>query len=153
MLARWHDEPASPYEDWSGDPPPGVERCGYLPTPGGGGELVVTAAANVPLGTVQWRPVSYGPRPGSQAFDLGISLRPEAQGRGHGSRAQALLADYLFATTAVQRLTASTDVENIAEQKALVRAQFRVEGVARGALWRGGAFHDLICYARLRTDA
>lgn len=152
LLTRWHGEPASPYEDWSGDPPPGVERGSYVPTPAAG-ELVVTAAEDVPLGTVQWRPVPYGPGPGSQAFDIGISLRPDAQGRGHGTRAQRLLADYLFATTAVHRLTASTDVDNTAEHKALLRAGFRVEGVQRGAQWRAGAFHDLIGYARLRTDA
>ncbi len=113
--------------------------------------MVVTAGDDVPIGTVQWRPVPYGPGPGSLAFDIGISLRPDAQGRGHGSRAQALLVDYLFATTSVHRLTASTDVDNVAEQKALLRAGFQVEGVLRGAQWRAGAFHDLVLYSRLRS--
>ena len=152
LLARWREEPASPFEDFRGDPPPGVERT-TVARPSGGGELVATGADDEPFGTVQWRPVPYGPGPGSQAFDIGISLRPDAQGRGHGSRAQALLGDYLFATTAVHRLTASTDVDNVAEQKALLRAGFRVEGVLRGAQWRAGAFHDLVLHARLRTDA
>ena len=153
LLARWRVESASPFEDWSGPPPPGVEVAARVPPPEGGGELVVTDAADVPLGTVSWRPVLYGPSTGSLALDIGISLQPHARGRGHGSRAQRLLADYLFATTSVHRVQASTDVENAAEQAALRRAGFTLEGVLRGAQWRAGTYHDLQSWARLRTDA
>lgn len=151
MLAVWHDEPASPFEDWSGDPPPGAERTAHVTVPGGG-ELVVADGDDDPIGTVQWRPVPHGPGPGSQALDIGISLRPESWGKGHGSRAQRLLAEYLFATTGVHRVTASTDVDNVTERKALLRAGFRSEGVLRGAQWRDGAYHDLVGFSRLRTD-
>ena len=94
----------------------------------------------------------YGPNLGSQALDIGISLRPFAQGRGHGSRAQRMLARYLFATTPVFRVQASTDVRNVPEQKALERAGFHREGVLRGAQWREGVWNDLVSYARLRED-
>lgn len=153
LLEQWRREPASEFEDWSGDPPPGFEHGVRLPPPAGGGELVVADGEDRPLGTVSWHPVLYGPTPASQAFDIGISIRPQDRGRGHGARAQQLLADYLFATTAVHRVQASTDVGNVAEQRALERAGFLREGVLRGAQWRCGAFHDLISYARLRTDA
>ena len=145
LLQRWRDEPASEFEDWSGDP-------GLLPAPTGGGELVVTDDGDVPIGTVSWRPVAYGPTPGSSAFDIGISLRPQGRGQGHGSRAQRLLADHLFATTAVHRVQASTDLGNEAERAALAGAGFTAEGVLRGAQWRAGAHHDLVSYARLRDD-
>lgn len=153
LLQRWSAEPASPFEDWSGQPPPGVERFATAPSQEGSGELVVTDDADVPVGTVSWRPVAYGPAPGSQALDIGISLRPQARGQGHGGRAQRLLADYLFATTPVHRVQASTDVDNAAERAALARAGFTAEGVLRGAQWRAGAYRDLVGYARLRTDA
>ena len=153
LLARWRAEPASPYEDWSGPPAPGVDPTARVTTPVGGGELVVTDDADVPLGSVTFRLVAYAPDPGSQAFDIGISLRPSARGAGHGARAQRLVADYLFATHAVHRVQASTDVENVAERAALRSAGFREEGVLRGAQWRAGAFHDLVSCARLRTDA
>ena len=153
LLARWRAEPASPYEDWSGPPPEGLERCARLPAPEGGGELVVTDGSDVPLGTVSWRPVTYGPAPGSQALDIGISLRPPARGHGHGSRAQRSLTDYLFATTPVHRVQASTDIDNVAEQGALRRAGFVLEGVLRGAQWRAGQYHALQSWSRLRTDA
>ena len=153
LLARWRAEPASPYEDWSGAAPPGADTRLTVPAPDGGGELVVTDEADVPLGTVSWRSVTHGPGAGSQALDLGISLRPPARGRGHGTRAQRLLADHLFATTAVHRVQASTDVENVQEQAALRRAGFVLEGVLRGAQWRAGAYRSLQSWARLRTDA
>ena len=153
LLVRWRGEVTSPFEDWSGDPPPGVERAEAVSAPAGGGSLVVTDGDDIPVGDVSWRPVAYGPNAGSQAYDIGISIRPESRGRGHGSRAQRLLADYLFATTPVHRVQASTDVDNTAERRALERAGFTAEGVLRGAQWRTGEYHDLVSYARLRTDA
>ena len=139
---------SSPYEDWS-DPGPGGEDAGAAQ---GGGELLVTDGDGTVVGHVSWRPVPYGPNPGSVALDLGISLRPEARGLGHGGRGQRLLAEHLFATTSVHRVQATTDVENGAEQRALERAGFRREGVLRGAQWRLGGYHDLVSYARLRSD-
>lgn len=145
LLEAWHDDPQSPYEDWG----PG----GRVPAPVGGGELVVADNHDDPLGTVSWHPVLHGPHLESQAYDIGISLRPFARGMGHGVRAQRMLAKYLFATTDVHRVQASTDVTNTAEQRALERAGFTREGVLRGAQWRQGTWHDLVSYARLREDA
>lgn len=85
-------------------------------------------------------------------MDIGISLQPYAQRQGHGSRAQRMLARYLFTTTSVHRVQASTDVENVAEQRALERAGYLREGVLRGAQWRRAAWHDLVSYACLRYD-
>jgi RimJ/RimL family protein N-acetyltransferase len=105
-----------------------------------------------PIGTFQWHSVEYGPNRGSHALNLGISIDPSARGRGIGSRAQRLLADYLFAQTSVYRVEASTDVSNIAEQIALERAGFTREGLLRGAQFRLGEWHDMILFSRLRTD-
>jgi RimJ/RimL family protein N-acetyltransferase len=106
-----------------------------------------------PVGALQWHSVDYGPNRGSAALNLGISIEPSARGRGVGSRAQRLLADYLFAHTTVHRVEASTDVTNLAEQTALERAGFTREGVLRGAQFRRGEWHDIIVYSRLRTDS
>ena len=106
-----------------------------------------------PVGSLQWHAVMYGPNRGSQALNLGISIQPAARGRGVGSRAQRLLADYLFAHTVVHRVEASTDVTNLAEQKALDKAGFHRDGVLRGAQFRLGEWHDLVVYSRLRTDS
>lgn len=151
LLAAWRADPQSEFETW-GDPPPGVPAGQCLPTPPGMGELVVTDADDRPIGTVGWIQVLNGPNVGSIALNVGISLRPEARGLGHGTRAQGMLVEYLFRTFAVNRLQASTDVTNVAEHKALERAGFVREGVLRGAQWRQGAWHDLVMYAVLRDD-
>jgi RimJ/RimL family protein N-acetyltransferase len=152
LLAEWRADPRSEYETW-GEPPPGLAVTASYPMPTGLGELMVADGADVPLGTVGWHQVLHGPSVGSLALDIGISLRPEARGVGHGSRAQRMLAEYLFRTFPVHRVQASTDTTNVAEQKALESAGFVREGVLRGAQWRLGAWHDLVSYARLRDDA
>jgi RimJ/RimL family protein N-acetyltransferase len=117
------------------------------------GQLMVERVADgTPIGTVSWHRVMNGPNPQSAAWNFGISLVPEARGHGYGVEAQRQLADYLFETTDVNRVEASTDVDNIAEQRALERAGFTREGVQRGAQFRAGAYHDLIVYSRLRND-
>jgi len=117
------------------------------------GQLIVERVADGhPIGTVAWHEVHYGPPPGSRAWNIGISLIPEARGQGHGGIAQRLLADYLFETTDAHRVEASTDVENRAEQRALQKAGFKREGIQRQAQFRAGSHHDLVTYARLRND-
>jgi len=96
--------------------------------------------------------VFHGPNPGSRAFNIGIALLPKHRGHGHGTEAQRQLAAYLFAHTMVERLEASTDVGNLAEQRALERAGFTREGTLRHAQFRDGEFHDMVLYSRLRGD-
>lgn len=118
------------------------------------GMLVVERIEDAqPIGTVGWHRVQYGPSPGSDAWNFGIDITPDARGQGYGTEAQRLLADYLFETTDVNRVEASTDVENLAEQRALEKAGFEREGIQRGAQLRAGTYHDLVTYARLRSDA
>lgn len=117
------------------------------------GVLVIELVADGTLiGTVGWHRVMYGPNAESAAWNIGISLIPEARGKGYGTEAQRQVAAYLFATTDVNRVEASTDVENLAEQRSLEKAGYRREGVQRGSQYRAGAFHDLITYSRLRDD-
>ncbi len=78
------------------------------------------------------------------------SPRPAAT--GFGGIAQRLLADYLFEQTDAHRVEAQTDVDNLPEQRALEKAGFTREGIARGSQFRAGAYHDLVTYARLRSD-
>ena len=115
------------------------------------GTLVVTVDGE-PVGTVSWHVVAYGPNVESKQWNVGISLVPAARGRGAGWRAQRLLAEWLFATTAVNRVEASTDVENRAEQRSLEKAGFVREGVLRGAQSRLGEWRDLVSYSILRDD-
>ncbi|GAC1676179.1 MAG: GNAT family protein [Candidatus Dormibacteraceae bacterium] len=116
----------------------------------GGTLIVVEGADDKRIGTVSWHQVRYGPNPESFAWNIGIALIPEARGRGFGGPAQRLLALYLFATTSANRVEASTDVENVAEQRALEKAGFSREGVSRGAQYRAGRWRDLVQYSVVR---
>jgi RimJ/RimL family protein N-acetyltransferase len=125
---------------------------GPLRSEGHGRLIVERLADGRPIGMVSWHLERYGPNEESGAWNIGISLTPDARGHGYGTEAQRLLADFLFATTTVHRVEASTDVENVAEQRSLEKAGFIREAVLRGVQYRAGSWHDLVNYARLRDD-
>lgn len=106
----------------------------------------------VAVGTIAYRRNGYGPPPDSDAWQLGIDIAAQARGHGYGAEAQRLLADWLFATTPVNRVEAATDIDNLAEQRSLEKAGYVRDGVMRGAQFRAGAYHDLVYYSRLRSD-
>ena len=119
------------------------------------GKLIVeidSADGPVLIGDVSWHAVDHGPPPASRCWNIGITLSPEWRGQGFGTRAQRLLADYLLETTLVERIEASTDVENTAERRALERAGFTFEGVLRRAQFRGGAWRDMALYSLVRGE-
>jgi RimJ/RimL family protein N-acetyltransferase len=102
------------------------------------------------LGFVTWYKVPS--TPGCHYWNIGIALLPEARGKGYGAQAQRRLAQYLFKHTTVQRIEASTEVGNVAEQRALEKAGFTREGVHRSTGWRDGAYRDEVWYSMVRTD-
>ena len=75
-----------------------------------------------------------------------------ARGRGYGTRAQRLLAEYLFAHTQLNRVEAETETGNLAEQRALEKADFTREGILRGACFRDGHWRDMVSYSMIRSD-
>jgi RimJ/RimL family protein N-acetyltransferase len=155
LLQAWAaDAELGGYNDFSPDPgQPAPDDPGRRPLRGeDGGMLIVERQDGTPMGTVTWHAVEYGPNRASAAWNVGIELRPEYRGHGFGAGAQRQLAAHLFATTTVNRVEASTDIENVAEQRSLQKAGFRREGVQRGAQFRGGTFHDLVTYAILRGE-
>jgi RimJ/RimL family protein N-acetyltransferase len=116
------------------------------------GSLMVIADDGQVAGDVSWHWTQWGPNAGSRCPMIGIWLRSQYRGRGIGTAAQAQLTELFFRHTTANRVEAHTDVENIAEQRALEAAGFQREGVTRGAQWRDGAYHDGILYAVLRAD-
>jgi RimJ/RimL family protein N-acetyltransferase len=115
-----------------------------------GGELLIARKDGTAVGIVQCHRVRYGPH--SPALNIGIEVAFDQRGHGYGAEAQRLLADYLLYVFPIGRVEASTDVENIPEQRALEKAGFTREGVARAASWRGDRWHDMVVYSRVRGD-
>ena len=116
------------------------------------GELLIVIEADAVIGNVSYHQTRYGPNEGSVAYNIGISITPEHRGKGYGVEAQKLLASYLFSTYPIMRVEATTDRENIAEQKALEKAGFTRDGVMRQAQWRTGSWHDMVVYSKLRGE-
>jgi RimJ/RimL family protein N-acetyltransferase len=98
-------------------------------------------------GWVTWRPIGK-----FATTEIGIALFPEHRGHGVGRTAQHLLVDYLFDTTTVHRIQASTEYDNLAEQHALESVGFLREGVQRSLYLRAGRWRDSVMYGMLRTD-
>jgi RimJ/RimL family protein N-acetyltransferase len=114
-----------------------------------GGMLVVERQAQI-LGFVSWRKRVTGRT--SFCWSMGIAMLPEARGQGYGTEAQRLLVRYLFANSQVNRIEAGTNVNNLAEQRALEKVGFSREGVMRGAAFQGGRWHDGVVYSVLRAE-
>lgn len=112
--------------------------------------LVVAAVDdNSYVGDVNWR---QDERSGPGVWEIGILLAPEYRGRGAGTDAQRPLVDYLFSTTPCHRIWAGTEVENIAEQRALERVGFTREGCLRGHHFRDGQWRDGYIFGMTRPD-
>jgi RimJ/RimL family protein N-acetyltransferase len=143
-----------PFGTWAleaaGDVRRRFEADGYLNHDHG--RLVVVDKDGSPVGGVSYIVVFHGPPPSNRVYNIGIDIDPAQRRQGYGAEAQALLARYLFDTYTVERVEASTDVENIPEQRALERAGFTCEGVLRRAQWRAGAWHDVYLYSKLRGE-
>jgi RimJ/RimL family protein N-acetyltransferase len=124
------------------------ETDGYIGAQSTSLAVVVGGAVG---GIASWRSSDRG-GPAGVCYEIGVALLPEHRGRGIGTAAHRRLVDHLFRFTAVHRLEALTDAENIAEQRLLQRIGFAREGLLRGAVFLNGAWRDIAIYALLRGD-
>jgi RimJ/RimL family protein N-acetyltransferase len=156
FLLSEYDSPESTGEfGWSGFRDLRALRASYesgVVTEDGRGRLVVAGDNGSAVGLLSWRETLNGPPPGGACWNLGIWIGPEHRGKGHGAEAQRLAAAYLFAHTMHERVEASTEVDNVAEQKSLEKAGFTREGVLRRGSFRDGAYRDMVMYSKLRGE-
>ena len=95
----------------------------------------------------------YRPHPVLEFLDVWYVLgKREARGRGFGREAVGLLVDHLFATTTVERVGATCDVDNVPSIRLLEGLRFRREGTLRAALFHHGAWHDVHVYGVSRSE-
>ncbi len=104
--------------------------------------------SEIVVGNLSARPSAYGPNHGSIAMNIGVAIAPVYRLRGFGSAAQQRLAELLHGEGYV-RVEASTDVMNIAEQRALAKAGFHYEGTLRSAQLRASGRHDLHTWSHI----
>jgi RimJ/RimL family protein N-acetyltransferase len=114
--------------------------------------MLAVVAGEELAGRVGWFERSWGPPATCTCWEISVAILPDMRGRGIGTEAQRQLVDYLFAHTRVERIQAATDVENVAEQRALLAAGLTHEGTVRSCQWRLGAWHDQHLYSVLRSE-
>jgi RimJ/RimL family protein N-acetyltransferase len=139
-------ESPSPWGDWGPVDPRDIDLERWLV------EVEDTTGPVTPVGDLSAHAVWYGPTAGSRAVNIGISIVEEFRGRGIGSVAQRLLAEALH-QRGVVRVEASTDVENVAEQRSLERAGFVFEGTLRLAQARRDGWHDLQVWSHVQAPS
>lgn len=137
-------------DEWDGyDDPPEDMLSGSIY---GGGSAIVELIDGTPVGSVSWIQVPHGPNRPSLAWCIGITVSQLFRGQRIGAAAQRRLCEMLLDTSEASRVEAETDVDNIAERRSLELAGFVLEGIARRANWRRGAWHDMAVYSKLRSD-
>lgn len=146
-----NDEEAAGLHQWYGwhNPHRHRERWESDGLVGDDGGMLIIASGDDAAGFLSWSK-QRSSRVG-YFWEMGIIVAPEFRGR-LGSRAQRLMARYLFDHTPVNRVAAATEITNLAEQRALEKAGFTREGVLRGIGFRAGQWHDGVLYSILRGD-
>jgi RimJ/RimL family protein N-acetyltransferase len=112
--------------------------------------VLMVALDDETLGFVSWFRVQTGNA--AYCLEFGISLWPDARGKGYGAAAQLLLARYLFAHAPINRIQAVTEADNLAEQRALEKVGFTREAVMKGRTFRDGAWRDEVLYRMVRSE-
>ena len=84
--------------------------------------------------------------------EAGISLVPEARGRGIGTAAITQLVEFGFVRRNLRRIHLQAIASNIGAIRAYEKAGFVVEGRQRQHAWVRGAYEDIVLMGILRSE-
>ena len=96
------------------------------------------------IGAMQLRKCEFTRPQG--AWEMGIEIIPELQGKGLGTRALGLVAEYAFSNGA-HRVEGSTDESNIAMRRAFEKAEWKFEGILKALFVEDEVPHDYYSFA------
>jgi RimJ/RimL family protein N-acetyltransferase len=130
--------PGSPH--WPGDEAPGPA------------DAVPFAVTELASGELAGEAILWGLDLHNRSAHIGISLRPDYQGRGLGADAVRVLCRYGFALRGLHRLSLETLADNQAMIAVATRLGFIREGVARGSSWVNGEFLDDVSFGLLAEE-
>ncbi len=95
----------------------------------------------------------YLPHPVLEYVDVWYVMGDRAaRGKGYGREAVRLLVDHVYATSSVDRVGATCDVENAASYRLVEGLGFRREGTLRSALFHHARWHDVYVYGITRAE-
>ncbi|GLZ01915.1 hypothetical protein Acsp02_91660 [Actinoplanes sp. NBRC 103695] len=95
-------------------------------------------------GTVLGHTALYGADAHNRTATFAIMIGPPHQGQGHGTEATRLMLRYGFTELGLHRVQLTVIGSNERGIATYLRAGFVEEGRAREAVFRGGAWHDLV---------
>lgn len=101
------------------------------------------------IGDVQLRKCDFTRPQG--AWDMGIEISPELQGKGLGTLALGLVAEYVF-NNGAHRVEGSTDESNLAMRRAFEKAGWKFEGVLKALFIEDDVAHDYYSFAITKFD-
>jgi [ribosomal protein S5]-alanine N-acetyltransferase len=84
--------------------------------------------------------------------EIGYWIGEPFWGRGFATEAVKLMIDYTFENYDVTRIYASMFEQNIASQKVLLKAGFKLEAILKKALFKDGRYADEIIMSLLKED-
>lgn len=84
--------------------------------------------------------------------EAGISLLPEARGRGVGTAALRQLVEFGFVRRNLRRVHLQAIASNAAALRSYEKAGFVVEGRLREHAWVRGAYEDMVLMGILRSE-
>lgn len=90
--------------------------------------------------------------PRARQAELGFAIDPAWRRQGLAVEAAGAMVDALFRSGRT-RVTALTDIRNVAAQRLLARLGFRIEGRFVNSWQDGDEWHDELSYARLASEA
>lgn len=157
LLAGVKDEQVVHFADvrWADDTPAELaDRIESLwPEVAREGRLINCGVTDARSGELLGHFVVFGVDRTAGVCEVGFWLRREARGRGAAGRAVELACRWAFDELGIERVQASTDVENVPTQRTLEKAGFQREGIMRSRLpTRDGNRADYILYSRLASD-
>ena len=85
------------------------------------------------------------------AWEMGLDIAPELHGRGFGTTALRLVAEYAFSNGA-HRVEGSTDESNVAMRRAFEKSGWKFEGVLKALFVEDGTPHDYYSFAITKFD-
>lgn len=87
-----------------------------------------------------------------KCIEIGYIISRAEQGNGYATEAASILVDYLFLSRNIERIQATTVVDNIASQKVLEKLGFKREGELRKAGWIRGRWLNYYIWSLLREE-
>jgi RimJ/RimL family protein N-acetyltransferase len=157
LLASVQEEQVARFADvrWAHDTPAEltdrIERV--WPEAASEGRLINYAITDARSGELLGHFVVFGVDQRTGMCEVGFWLRGEARGHGAAGRAVDLTCRWAFDKLGIERVQASTDVENVATQRTLEKAGFQREGIMRSRRpTSDGKRADYLLYSRLKSD-